>query len=418
MICAGIVVCIFLCDLFSRVCQWKHMISFTSVTLVKEHKEEDSTSTSTSGTVFESGSRSVGVRDVGSGSNPDPASSSPVIPLQRASEGGKLAATYTVLDPVWNALEPSPPADWAAREAMFDAQCRIWSSDDFATVWTPEEQKEICGGCVMVSNFFMLPHASRGRGWGTKSSEAFQKLKGCEPADPYCSVQLYYNSAREAGCCVTILHDGALPSKYTEEKETRTIRFARVVLKKHDVAFQRNFNMNDVRFFSIFEFVCAHKQIVQFFFTDLFDVKVGSSPCRKLFSDTVFAGVDDSAMSSPWLRRRFDAMGSEYRRFYSNVISTQRSRQPMWSAGIVGAGGRRTITKLMVRILAALSDPNLVLLRQAKLSNRTYYQGINMAALNYVIERFYRNATVGGPPLNSRYRKYERSRRDVWFIHK
>ena len=84
----------------------------------------------------------------------------------------------------------------------------------------------------------------------------------------------------------------------------------------------------------------------------------------------------------------------------------------MWSAGIVGAGDRRTMSDFLARLLAVLSDPRLAVLRTGQ------YQGVNMAAVAYVAETSFAGRTRGGAPLNSVYRGFERHRRDVWFVHK
>merc|ERR1719181_154026 len=106
-------------------------------------------------------------------------------------------------------------------------------------------------------------------------------------------------------------------------------------------------------------------------------------------------------------------MGPQYLQFYLDTLKKETKRN-MWSAGIVGAGDRATMKEFLNKLLTVMTDPTLTASTQ-----KGEFQQVNMAAVTYVAERFFGGRTFkGGAPLNSVYRKYERGRRDVWFIHK
>lgn len=138
-------------------------------------------------------------------------------------------------------------------------------------------------------------------------------------------------------------------------------------------------------------------------------MKVGASPCGVAAVGTLYIGQDDAPFSSPWLKNRFEDMSSRYAHFYEESLMNVHDR-PMWSAGIVVAGDRATLLEFLSRLLAVLVDVQLI--KPGK------FQGVNMAAVNYVVERYFSGRSVGGEPLHSKYRAYQRERKDVWFIHK
>merc|ERR1719160_2293106 len=116
-------------------------------------------------------------------------------------------------------------------------------------------------------------------GWGTSGSEAFKDKRDCDPANPRCSTRMYLESAGNTGCCVTMIHDGSMSQGFIDEHRTKLLRFLQVDISKLDIMFARKFGLNDARYFPIYELVCGHKRLQKVFFTDVFDVRVGSSPC-------------------------------------------------------------------------------------------------------------------------------------------
>merc|ERR1712224_1198474 len=122
-------------------------------------------------------------------------------------------------------------------------------------------------------------------------------------------------------------------------------------------------------------------------------------------------------MGSDWLGETFTDLGGEYSKYWESNL--RHLQKPMWSSGLMG-GDRATFLKYLARYLAVFSDPNIAMNQQGAKTPRGNwgYQNVNMPAMNYVLERFFPHESHGGEPFNSKYRKFEAGRKDVWFIHK
>lgn len=272
---------------------------------------------------------------------------------------------------------------------------------------------------MLLGNYFASnPEWQRTSGYGSKESEGITrgysqcaKTKTCTPVGVSMEVmQMYYDSVRKSGCCCTLLHDGAFSADFTAKHKSEKVRFLQVDALKLNTIYERKFGLNDARYFGMHEAFCAHKGWKKVFFSDIFDVKVGMSPCDAR-AGNLYIGTDSAAFQSKWLQRRFEELGTQYLEFFEKTLWKEAVR-PMWSAGIVGAGDRATMTDFLAKLLAVLTDPEIAAVKKGD------YQGVNMAAVNYVAERYFFGRTFGGEPVNSKYRVYERNRHDVWFIHK
>mmetsp|Transcript_159109 Transcript_159109/g.296456 ORF Transcript_159109/g.296456 Transcript_159109/m.296456 type:complete len:729 (-) Transcript_159109:69-2255(-) len=314
-------------------------------------------------------------------------------------------------------------ADASEREKFYQQACEDGRQGGYAqlpVVWSPEEQDGLCGSCMLLGNYYSSnPDWQKVSGYGSKESEGVtgkytdcSKTKSCTPVGVSIDVmRMYYDSVLRSGCCCTLLHDGAFSEDFQAKYRTERVRFLQVDALKLNVQFNRKFGLNDARFFNMHEAFCAHKGWQKLFFSDIFDVKIGSSPCSSAKEGTLYIGTDNAAFASKWLERRFTELGQAYLEFFRQNLM-QEAVRPMWSAGIVGAGDRETMADFLAKLLAVLTDPEIAAVKRGD------YQGVNMAAVNYVAERFFSGRAKGGHPLNSKYRAYERHRRDVWFVHK
>merc|ERR1712151_744117 len=115
------------------------------------------------------------------------------------------------------------------------------------------------------------------------------------------------------------------------------VRFLQVDVLGLNTIFNRRFGLNDARYFAMHEAFCAHKGWQKVFFSDIFDVKIGRSPCKDARHGVLYIGTDNAAFQSTWLRRRFSELGSKYLEFFEQKLWKEKQRL-MWSAGIVGAG--------------------------------------------------------------------------------
>lgn len=273
---------------------------------------------------------------------------------------------------------------------------------------------------MLLGNYFSSdPAWQKASGYGSKESEGVTgrytdcaKTQSCTPVGVSMEVmQMYYDSVKRAGCCCTLLHDGAFSDTFISRYRTERVRFLKVDALRLNAKFDRKFGLNDARYFGMHEAFCAHKGWQKVFFSDIFDVKIGKSPCQDSKSGMLYIGTDNAAFQSKWLQRRFEELGTKYLQFFESHL-WKESVRPMWSAGIVGAGDRQTMFDFLAKLLAVLTDPDIQAVKRGD------YQGVNMAAVNYVAERYFSGRTHGGEPLNSKYRAYQRKRQDVWFIHK
>lgn len=346
--------------------------------------------------------------------------------------GATRSASNAITNPAQQAAAPASPiedlpspksGDMFEREKYYRQACDDARPGGYAglqVIWSPEEQEGLCGGCMLLGNFYSSnPDWQKTSGYGSRESEGVTgkytdcaKTRSCTPVGVSMDVmRMYYESVKESGCCCTLLHDGAFSTDFQTTYRTDRVRFLQVDALKLNTQFNRKFGLNDARYFGMHEAFCAHKNWQRVFFSDIFDVKIGSSPCTAAEKGTLYIGTDNAAFASPFLERRFKELGQTPLEFFQENLK-QETQRPMWSAGIVGAGDRETMEDFLAKLLAVLTDPEMPAVKKGE------YQGVNMAAVNYVAERFFRGRTRGGPPLNSKYRGYERKRRDVWFIHK
>jgi hypothetical protein len=82
-----------------------------------------------------------------------------------------------------------------------------------------------------------------------------------------------------------------------------------------------------------------------------------------------------------------------------------RFRLPTLNAGVIGgrAGDLLAFLDAFVRTRRSIGSPD---------------QNLNMPIVNYVFHRFHQGRFHQGAPVTSRFKRFERNRRDVWFIHK
>lgn len=316
--------------------------------------------------------------------------------------------------------EPNAAPDFAGRTSFFQAACASQEKGGYAGLqlaWSPEEQTGLCNSCMLVGNYFgSNPDWQKFSGYGSKESEGVSKKHSdcfkthtCTPLGVSIdAMRRYYDSVLSVGCCCTVVHDGVLPDDFVQKYRQDRFRFLKVDALRLNTIYDRKFGLNDARYFGIHEALCAHQGWQKVFFSDIFDVKVGSSPCQDSKPGTLYVGQDTHPMSAPFLTKRFREMGEEYLTWYES----HKSSRPMWSAGIVGAGDRATLMEFLAKLLAVLTDPNIKAVKEGR------YLAVNMAAVNYVVEQYFADRTHGGAPLHSVYRKFELTRQDVWFIHK
>lgn len=293
--------------------------------------------------------------------------------------------------------------------------------DPFVGMWTDQDVTELCSGVLMISYFFnSKPDFQRKSGWGTQERVSTGGTPIAQLSEPerFRFISKWYNSVTDKGLCATIFHDSDSNDWYQREKSTKKIRFVKVDPKNYDKIFSREFGLNDVRYFFVHRAVCANRQWQWAYYNDIFDVTLGRSPTGQGKHGVIYAGVDNDVIASDWLRETFQDLGGDYLKYWQSKL--RYIKKPMWSSGLMG-GDRATFLKFMAKYLAVFSDPGIAMNQKGAKTPRGNwgYQNVNMPALNYVIERFFPDSqSHGGAPFNSKYRKFEKDRTDVWFIHK
>merc|ERR1719316_450604 len=85
----------------------------------------------------------------------------------------------------------------------------------------------------------------------------------------------------------------------------------------------------------------------------------------------------------------------------------------IYNCGISG-GTRSQLLKLVDQMLDVIEDRSMTVWKNKQEVN------VNMAALNWILYTKYKiqQDVKSGPPLHSDYKKYQKDRKDVCFIHK
>jgi len=206
-----------------------------------------------------------------------------------------------------------------------------------------------------------------------------------------------------------VLHDG-LPPSITDQYAAPDGSFSFVKVNLSN--FGPDLGVNDVRYMLFREQLAAHPEWDTVFMTDASDVTLRHNPCQLVADapERVYIGSESSDLKhNPFMRERFKEMGGKYLVWFKSLPDGHVN---LWNAGVIG-GKRAKMLELTSRIVDVLNDPELAVRQEKKEVN------VNMGALNWVILNFYAPGEVGsGEPMHTHYKKYQRMREDVYFIHK
>jgi len=217
----------------------------------------------------------------------------------------------------------------------------------------------------------------------------------------------FYESAMRAGVNVTVLHDG-LPEDLVAEHETPAVRFQQVDTASYDPVY----GVNDVRFLAFGDVLRSHPEWEYVFNVDVSDVRVVANFCPELQPGRLYVGSETTDPehptigSHPWMAERFRDLGAQYLQWYH-----ENGDRRILNPGVMG-GSRAVMAEAYVRMRAVITDPHLAARQQGKEVD------VNLGALNYIVRNDFPFPMATGPPVHSRWKRYENTRRDVWFIHK
>jgi len=225
-------------------------------------------------------------------------------------------------------------------------------------------------GQIILSNYFTGKNDPQRGGVNQQEPDRFENMKG------------WYESLLAHRLHGVIFHD-QLSEAFIRGYTNEYVRFERYEL-------QRAYSLNDDRFFCWQEWLLQHEEVESLFCTDLFDVDFLGNPFSLMdpLRYDLYCGDDNGETMQEWVNDRMTwAYG---RTFHAGKIKLV--------AGIIG-GTREN----MLRLFQAMTRD----FEQAKQARRKG-KNINMGVFNKCVhDLFDQDRILFGPPLNSRFRKYE-----------
>lgn len=210
-------------------------------------------------------------------------------------------------------------------------------------------------------------------------------------SDDFSCIKEWYNSLVKNRVSGVVFHDN-LSDGFVDKYTNEYIRF-------HKVDGNYLYSTNDYRFFIMREFLLEHPEIEKLFMTDVSDVKMVQFPFDKMKEGVLYAGHDvaGNLKKNGYLKRR------NMPKYYYELWNGLPHR--VINAGVIG-GCVDVVMKLldeMVHEFEVLGRPD---------------HNLNMAVFNYVAYKNFNGKMVVGPPVTSYFKKNQKRRKDVWFIHK
>jgi hypothetical protein len=214
----------------------------------------------------------------------------------------------------------------------------------------------------------------------------------------------WYDSMQSLDLRGFVLHDGLTPA-FVNRYQTDRIRFVRVPPSR--------WSTNDARFFA-YRRLLARRDFSHAFLTDISDVTIVRDPFRELVRRRWRLVIGDEAYPSPmgrtirthpWLIERICQTRSRSSMEVFHFFSRRWFDLPTLNAGVIGgrAPEIRRFLDSFVRTRTMIGHPDRTL---------------NMPLVNYIFHRQFAGRFHAGAPVTSRFKRFERNRRDVWFIHK
>jgi hypothetical protein len=212
---------------------------------------------------------------------------------------------------------------------------------------------------------------------------ATPELPGVAQKDEFERIELWYESLLSVGCRAVIFHDELSPA-FTQQWSRPEVQF-----RQYELQTQRS--LNDERYYCYIDFLEQHPEIERVFMLDLFDIEFHRNPFD-LINNARYdiccggdAGEYNNKRNGEKMLQAYDAL------HYEGKIKL--------NAGICG-GERENVMRLLLRMR---DDFNA-------LTARGVMTNLNMAVFNKcVYDLFPENRILYGYPLNSRFKKYEKS---------
>jgi len=212
---------------------------------------------------------------------------------------------------------------------------------------------------------------------------AVAELPGVAGPDEYERIDVWYKSLLDVGCHAVIFHD-ELSDAFTQQWQRDEVLFEQYTL-------QTPRSVNDERYQCYYEFLERHPEVERIYMMDLFDIEFFKNPFS-LFDDEkfdIYCGGDADQYNDKMNRdKMIRAFGVPH---YEDQVKL--------NAGILG--GRRDVIMPLLETMMTVFDG---LTKDGELFN------LNMPIFNKCVYDLHKpDRIMTGYPLNSRFKKYERS---------
>lgn len=123
--------------------------------------------------------------------------------------------------------------------------------------------------------------------------------------------------------------------------------------------------------------------------------------------DLLYVGQDEVIIytmnSNKWMRRKLNEC-FDIEAITHGDISRVKSIKHLYSAGVIG-GSRHVMLQFLEKVTEVLDSV-------------PHDKNCNMAAVNFVVHKYFDNRVYTGFPLTSRYKKYQAAPLGTYIIHK
>lgn len=142
------------------------------------------------------------------------------------------------------------------------------------------------------------------------------------------------------------------------------------------------------------------------FATDISDVVMGGNPFHvdsPLKSGILYTGDESNRYKHPWIQKRNEDLKDVLPEVYVHIKENPENK--ILNPGIIGG-----CYETMKEYFSCMAD----LVERGGPIEKT----IDMSYHNYVVRNHFDGRYQHGEPVNSKFGKYQKNRKDVWFIHK
>jgi hypothetical protein len=211
----------------------------------------------------------------------------------------------------------------------------------------------------------------------------------------------WYQGVKKLGLNAVIFHDN-LSKEIIEEYQTDKIKFF------YDEGFKdQPFSASNYRWALYHNYLMENKH-AKVFATDSSDVLVKQNPFPDMVNGKIYIGAEVRPMiikKSEWCKRVYSNAYPKFKFWDRRLLN----------AGLVG-GTYDDFMKLVEKIKSEHLRINMT---RARCKKKKVPFTIDMPVLNHsAYTVFDESEIVSDEPVHSIYKKYQRNREDVWFVHK